>query len=125
MEGRIDLSDDTKDGYGCVARHLVEWGKHKSLAALDLRDYALVRRDAGKAPRRIALELTIIGVMFRWARRERHIPNKSILRVPRLKVDPGKFVGPIRLRSSGRFGASVPAAAWPFTATLTFVVDKT
>lgn len=89
---RMDLSASTVVSYRRVAAHLVVWGEDKPVSGLDLAPYAVLRREAGLAPRTLALELRIVRILFKWAQEQRHIPSTITLLCPRLKVDPRRFV---------------------------------
>lgn len=92
IQGRLDLSEASLVTYRRVAAHVVAWGEGRSLVGLDLAPYAQLRRDAGLAPRTLTLELRVIGVLFRWAVATGLAPAAGTLKVPRIKVDPKRFV---------------------------------
>ena len=89
---RMDMSSATVITYRRVAAHVIPWGEGKNVSTLDLSDYVLSRKDAGLSARTIALELRIIGVAFRWAQAAHIIPSTVSLLVPRLKIDPKRFI---------------------------------
>lgn len=51
VEQRVDLAPVTKEEYGRLMAHLLAWGRSKSLARIDLRQYVTARRADGAAPR--------------------------------------------------------------------------
>ncbi len=57
-----------------------------------MAEYVFLRRQAGIAPRTIALELRVASAAFSWAQSERLVGPDAKLRVPRLKIDPNRFV---------------------------------
>lgn len=92
LQRRLDLTESTLVTYRRVAAHVEAWGEGRSLVALDLAPYAQLRRDAGLAPRTLCLELRVISVIFRWAVTTGLAPDAGTLRVPRVKVDPKRFM---------------------------------
>ncbi|GDX82541.1 hypothetical protein LBMAG42_43520 [Deltaproteobacteria bacterium] len=92
VQGRLDLSEASLVTYRRVGAHVQAWGEGRSLVGLDLAPYAQIRRNAGLAPRTLCLELRVIGVLFRWAVTTGLAPAAGTLRVPRVKVDPKRFV---------------------------------
>lgn len=92
IQARLDLTEASLVTYRRVGAHVLAWGEGRSLVGLDLAPYAQLRRDAGLAPRTLTLELRVIGVLFRWAVATGLAPAAGTLRVPRVKVDPKRFV---------------------------------
>ena len=91
MQQRVDLAAVTKSEYGRLMAHLLAWGQRRALARIDLRQYVTARREQGAAPRTLVLELGMIRTVFKWARESNLIPPFSLLKIPRIKVDPLRF----------------------------------
>lgn len=87
-ERRPDLAKSTKVEYARVAHHLIAWPSADDGNALT--DYVAARREAGTAPRTIALELRVLSVATHWA--ERHLGADRPPVLPRLRIDPRVFV---------------------------------
>lgn len=90
--GRVDLAPSTLTVYRRVAQHLTAWGGDERVGILDLAPYARLRRDAGIAQRTMAMELRVATIAFRWADGRDLLPPTARLRVPRIKIDPARFV---------------------------------
>lgn len=88
-EGRPDLARSTKVEYARIADHLLAWesetGDDRALA-----DYVAARRQAGTAPRTLALELRALSVATHWA--ERHLGGARPPVLPRVRIDPRVFI---------------------------------
>lgn len=89
---RVDLAASTLKTYIRISKHLVAWGADRHVGVVRMADYVHVRRKAGIAPRTIALELRVASAAFNWAQRERIVGPDARLRLPRLKLDPNRFV---------------------------------
>lgn len=85
---RPDLSKSTKVAYARIARRLIAWPAGAE-AADSLPEYVAARREAGVAPRTLALELRVLSVATRWA--ERHLGAVRAPVLPRIRVDPRVF----------------------------------
>lgn len=90
---RVDLAASTMGTYVRVGKHLQAWGKDVAVVGVvRMAGYVIVRREAGIAPRTIALELRVASAAFNWAQREGIVGQDARLRLPRLKIDPNRFV---------------------------------
>lgn len=89
---RVDIAASTVRTYVRVAKHLRAWGHSRRLGVVRMSDYVCLRRQAGISPRTIALELSVASAAFSWAQQERLVGTEARLRLPRLKIDPNRFV---------------------------------
>ena len=90
---RVDLAANTVGTYVRVGKHLKAWGKDLAVVGIvRMAGYVILRREAGIAPRTIALELRVASAAFNWAQREGIVGQDARLRLPRLKIDPNRFV---------------------------------
>ncbi len=86
---RPDLAASTKVEYARIGAHLLAWQSTESGGRV-LSDYVAARRQAGVAPRTVALELRVLSVATRWA--ERHLGQAPPPVLPKVRIDPKVFV---------------------------------
>lgn len=110
IQGRVDLAPTTKEEYARVAallRDSAVIGVRD--ATVDLGPYVAQRRDAGMAPRTIALELRVAAAVFRWAQHAGLLGASLSLRVPRLHADRSSYVLNHRTPSVAEANAAIDA----------------
>lgn len=112
IEARADLKPISKTLYAFhMSRIMAFYGREKPLARVDLHPYVIACYRAGFAPRTVALDVTLTKMMFRWARSERLVPQEAVLRAPKLKIDPNRFVLNHRTPTPGEAGVVIHAMA--------------
>jgi integrase len=89
---RVDLARVTQVEYSRVVGHLTACAGDQPIASLDLASYVVARREQGAAPRTIKLEVRVASIFFRWVQEEGLVAPFTRLRVPRIKIDPNRFV---------------------------------
>jgi integrase/recombinase XerC len=115
---RPDLAKSTKVAYARIAQHLIAW-RPAAEDAITLPEYVAARREAGAAPRTIALELRVLSVATHWA--ERHLDAGRAPVLPRIRVDPRVFVLNHRTPTPSQAAAALramPADEWHLVARL-------
>ena len=118
---RVDLAASTLKTYIRTSQHLVAWGRSVPVGVVRMAGYVLVRRQAGISPRTIALELRVASAAFNWAQREQIVGPDARLRLPRLKIDPNRFVLNHRTPTPGeaaRVIEAMPRDDWRLAALL-------
>jgi len=91
---RTDLARTTRIEYVRIAAHLTRWGGGDADPEyLDLRPYLGFRQAEGAAPRTIRLEVRVAAILLGWARKSRLLSSTATVHLPKVKVDPERFVG--------------------------------
>ena len=106
---RVDLAASTLGTYTRVSKHLRTWGRELPVGVVRMAGYVMERRQDGISPRTIALELRVASAAFNWAQRERIVGTDARLRLPRLKIDPNRFVLNHRTPSPGEAARVIEA----------------
>lgn len=108
-EDRVDLADGTKENYQRLADNLIAWGGDHCLSELRLGDFVRHRRRGGISDRTITLELRVMTIATNWGRRKGLIDASIELNMPKLKVDPKKFVVNRNTPTPGEAGKAIAA----------------